>query len=183
MAESEDQTPHNDVPVHALANVTGLDLGPALDFDGVSLENGVDVASEITKCLSKSMQAIGLGKVRTLDLWWELHEDCPALIIVDMHYLAIPASSSAVERLFSQTGQIKSRLRNRMQPQTLDQLIFTRVNWEGSLYNVRPKQPMRAEGSKGGEAEEEVNGEAEEEVTIEQSHADVEARDCRCIGQ
>jgi hypothetical protein len=72
-----------------------------------------------------------------------------------MHYPSIPASSSSVERLFSQTGLIKSKLRNRLLPETLQKLIFTRGNWDDSLLQVRPqKKTAGVEESKGGEAEE-----------------------------
>ena len=99
-----------------------------------------------------------------------------------MHYLCIPASSATVERLFSRTGLIKSKLRNRLLPETLEKLIFTRANWDDSLYQVRPKKKTAGgEESKGGEAEEEdedEDGEAlwaelEEEVAGE---LDIEIR-------
>jgi hypothetical protein len=153
----------NDTPVGALPAAVGPGLEPALDFEGVELENGVDVASEITKYLSRGTQDMSSG---ALEVWGRLRKDCPALAIVAMHYLCIPASSSAVERLFSQTGLIKSKLWNRLPPRTLQDLIFTRANWKDSLYDVRPKKKTAGwvEESKGGDEEEEdeddENGEA-----------------------
>jgi hypothetical protein len=96
----------NDMRVGALPAAVGPGLEPALDFEGVELENGVDVASEITNYLRKEVADMGPCKPGALQLWWELREDCPALAIVATHYLRIPDSSSAVERLFSQTGLI-----------------------------------------------------------------------------
>jgi hypothetical protein len=72
-----------------------------------------------------------------------------------MHYLSIPASSSAVERLFSQRGLIKSKLRNWLLPETLENLTFTRANWDDNLDQVRPKKKTAGlDESKGGETEE-----------------------------
>jgi len=42
------------------------DMEPALDFEGVEIENREDVASEITNYLSKSVQTIGLEKIGTV---------------------------------------------------------------------------------------------------------------------
>ena len=144
----------NDMPAGALPAGVGPGLDDALNFGDVVLKNPVDVASEITKYLSTGTQDMSSG---ALEVWGRLRKDCPALAIVAMHYLCIPASSSAVERLFSQTGLIKSKLRNRLLPRTLQDLIFTRANWNDSLYDVRPKKKTAGgvEESKGGEEEEE----------------------------
>ena len=157
----------NDVPVGAVPAAVRPGLEAALDFEGVELENGVDVALEITKYLRKEVADMGPGKPGALQLWGELREDCPALAIVAMHYLSIPASSSAVERLFSQTGLIKSKLRNRMLPETLEKLIFTRANWDDNLYQVRlKKKTAGVDESKGGEAEEGDEEEDEDGDTL-----------------
>jgi hypothetical protein len=83
------------------------DTEPALDFEGVEIENREDMASEITNYLSKSVRTISLEKIGNLEYWWDLREDCPALTIVAMHYLCIPASSSAEQRLSSETRLIE----------------------------------------------------------------------------
>ncbi len=46
----------------------------------------------LTKYLRKTVADVGTGKPGVLELLWELREDCPALAIVAMHYLCIPAS-------------------------------------------------------------------------------------------
>lgn len=150
----------------------GPGLEYALDFGGVDLDNAVDVATEITKYLRAPKGKLGAGHPDALQLWWGLREECPALAIVAMHYLCIPASSAAVERLFSGTGLIKTKLRNRLTPEMLEMLIFTRLNWHDSLYNARPpkKQQAGVEESKGGEEEEEE----EEEVGGEELMAELE---------
>jgi len=142
--------------------------GVELDFGDLELENGVDVASEITKYLRYGVAPMGPNKPGAMELWSELRKDCPALAIVAMHYLAIPASSAGVERLFSKTGLIKTKLRNRLLPQTLEMLIFTRANWDNSLYEVRPKKrPDDGEERKGGEEDEEEEDEDEEALWVE----------------
>ena len=161
----------NDMPVGALPAL-GAGVEPALDFTDVDLENGVEVASEITNYLRKELADMGPDKPDPLEVWWGFRKDCPALAIVAMHYLSIPASSSGVERLFSKTGLIKSKLRNRLLPKTLEELIFTRANWNDSLYHVRVKKDTGgADESKGGEAG--GNGEDEE---AEEDDEDEEAQ-------
>lgn len=155
-----------DLPVGALPPAVGPGLEPALDFDGVRLGNAVDVASELTKYLQRPRAELGPEHPNALQLWWDIRKDCPALAIVAIHYLCIPASSAGVERLFSGTGLIKSTLRNRLLARTLEKLVFTRRNWNDSLYLVRPKKPQGVEESKGGDrgaGEQEEEEESEEE--------------------
>jgi len=84
------------LPVGAVPPTVGPGLESALDFHDVELENGVEVASKLTTHLSKELADMGKGKPGTLDLWWELHEECPTLNIVALYYLCIPASSAGV---------------------------------------------------------------------------------------
>ena len=153
----------NDMPVGTLPTAVGPALQTALDFGGVELMNGAALAVEIGTYMRKPVAELGIDKPDALQLWWGLKKECPALAIVAMHYLSIPASSSSVERLFSQTGLIKSKLRNRLLPETLQKLVFTRGNWDDSLLQVRPKKKaVGVEESKGGEADEEDEEEDED---------------------
>lgn len=161
----------DDMPAGAFPAAPGPGMDAALDLD-VGLDHAVDVAAEIAKYLRKDRASLRPDQPGPLQLWWDMRKECPALAIVAMHYLCIPASSAAVERLFSQTGLLKTKLRNRMKPETLRKLIFTRRNWDDSLYDVRLKKRAGAgmEESKAGEEEEEeedaaaVWAELEEEI-------------------
>jgi hypothetical protein len=147
------------------------DMEPALDFEGVEIENREDVASEITNYLSKSVQTIGLEKIGTLEYWWNLCEDCPALTIVAMHYLCIPASSSSVRRLVLRTRLIESGPQKL--PETFEKLTFTRINWDDSLCNVRLEDERTGgdESKSGNATEEETEGEEKLEAPWQSSEA------------
>ncbi|KAM3577462.1 hypothetical protein VYU27_000625 [Nannochloropsis oceanica] len=79
-----------------------------------------------------------------MELWWKVPENCPALAIVVIYYLCIPASSSALKRLLSQTGLIQSKLRNRtiaklmylhprqLERQSLPSMALGEDGWEES---------------------------------------------------
>ena len=47
----------------------------------------------------------------------------PILALMARHYLAIPATSVPSEQIFSQAGNIATKLRNRLQPETLEYIL------------------------------------------------------------
>jgi hypothetical protein len=110
--------------------------------------------------------------------WWRQHRQFfPGLAIVAREFLCTPATSAAVERFFSAGGITINHLRTRLSSKSVEQLLFLKLNWDDSLYNVRlPKkaQAAAAEGGGnedvvvveedgGGEADDGVEGEMEEE--------------------
>ena len=57
--------------------------------------------------------------------WWKLHEDkYPNLAKLAKKYLAIPATSTPVERLFSTASLVINEKRNRLGSDTAEDLIF-----------------------------------------------------------
>lgn len=66
---------------------------PALDFEGVELENRENVASEIIKYTSMSQTVGDVDKADILEYRWNLREDCPGLTIVPKRYRYTPAST------------------------------------------------------------------------------------------
>lgn len=63
--------------------------------------------------------------------WWkENSKKYPVLSRVCKKYLAIPATSSPSERLFSRAGNITTPLRNSLKPDKIDMLTFLATNAE-----------------------------------------------------
>ena len=63
--------------------------------------------------------------------WWKEHsKKYPILSRVCKKYLAIPATSSPSERLFSRAGNITTPLRNSLKPAKVDMLTFLATNAE-----------------------------------------------------
>ena len=61
--------------------------------------------------------------------WWRDHADeFPNLSVMARQYLGCPASSAAVERLFSQVGIAFSKKRKSTGPDTLANMMFARCN-------------------------------------------------------
>ena len=61
--------------------------------------------------------------------WWRDHtEQFPNLAVMARQYLGCPASSAAVERLFSQVGIAFSAKRRSAEADTLEDQMFARFN-------------------------------------------------------
>ena len=90
-----------------------------------SLPTPAAVESEITRylnepCCEKSIDPLS---------FWQLHQSTfPHLSYMAQRYLAVPASSAAVERLFSIGGKIFRPERCRLSDKVFEQLMFLRCN-------------------------------------------------------
>jgi hypothetical protein len=61
--------------------------------------------------------------------WWRTHsKEFPNVAVMARQYLGCPASSAAVERLFSQVGIAFAAKRKRSEAATLEDIMFTRFN-------------------------------------------------------
>jgi hypothetical protein len=61
--------------------------------------------------------------------WWKLNQhQFPLLSQITSRYLAIPATSAPVERLFSKAGAVVTTKRAALQPTTVRQLVFLSSN-------------------------------------------------------
>lgn len=86
--------------------------------------------------------------------WWREHKaSFPHLAILAMKYLCIPATSAAVERLFSKSGLIVSALRSCMSSSTLEELIYMKLNWMDKYLGVKYMEPLPEEEESEGEYE------------------------------
>ena len=72
--------------------------------------------------------------------WWKNHEyRFPKLAKMAKQYLAAPASTAGVERVFSAAGRMHNDLRKSMKDSTLEHSLFARFNtpFEHSLLRLR----------------------------------------------
>ncbi|CAB4028340.1 zinc finger BED domain-containing 1-like, partial [Paramuricea clavata] len=61
--------------------------------------------------------------------WWKLNaKELPLLCQLSRRYLAIQASSSPSERLFSKAGQVSTPARAQLKPEKVDKLVFLAEN-------------------------------------------------------
>jgi hypothetical protein len=59
--------------------------------------------------------------------WWKIASTkYPQLLAIERKYLAIPATSAASESAFRHAGLTVTELRNRLNPETLSDLLFIR---------------------------------------------------------
>eukprot|EP00952_Eustigmatos_sp_NYUAD-ZCMA_P010470 42881-Eustigmatos_ZCMA.PRE.1 len=105
--------------------------------------------------------------------WWRIYRhQFPGLARLAMYYLCIPATSAAVERFFSGMGLTVSALRACLSSETLEALVYVRINWEEPLYHVDYKEAVQGgEEAKANEpdseGEEDFVEEEEEEVEMD----------------
>jgi hypothetical protein len=100
----------------------------------------VSEAIATTAVLSKKSEAdIYLDEMAVIDLkqdplifWKENASRLPALSALARRFLSIPASSGAVERLFSVTGSIQRARRSNLEPRVIEYLLMLR---ESSSFN------------------------------------------------
>jgi hypothetical protein len=68
--------------------------------------------------------------------WWSTHETSfPILSQLARKYLAIPATSTPAERLFSDAGNIITKKRTALDPETVEKLLFLFENQERLCFN------------------------------------------------
>ncbi|CAN0286628.1 unnamed protein product [Scytosiphon promiscuus] len=84
-----------------------------------------------------------------LDWWYDMRLVYPILYKVACVYLAVPASSATSERVFSAAGNIVTKKRNRLCPESVNNLVFLHgchgVAW--NMGNTNPRVKKVAKGS------------------------------------
>ena len=62
--------------------------------------------------------------------YWKLHAlKYPVLSFMARRYLAIPATSASIERIFSISSNIITKSRNRLEPETVRQIVLLK-SWK-----------------------------------------------------
>ena len=94
----------------------GKILGTSTDTQSQTPEELIE--DELQRYLSVTRQDVNLSPLE----WWQ--EELPVLSRIEHQYLCICASSVPSERVFSTGGNIVSKSRNCLKPQSVDQLVF-----------------------------------------------------------
>jgi len=83
----------------------------------------------------------GAAAMREVLLWWCNREsDLPVLSRLAKKYLSFPASSVAVERIFSTAGNIVTRRRAKMKPENIERWCFLAEN--ADLFLPKPSATL-----------------------------------------
>ncbi|KAK3918353.1 E3 SUMO-protein ligase ZBED1 [Frankliniella fusca] len=92
----------------------------------------VDAEDELEVRLRKEMskyEGISVAKDEDILAWWRLHENSfPLLASLAKKYLAIPATSTESERIFSYAGVVLNKLRSCLTGANAEKLIFIGMN-------------------------------------------------------
>jgi hypothetical protein len=113
-------------------NLPNLNFGNSLDdeifeFNKSFNKNKSDL--QIFTEFSRYLESPALEKeVSVLDWWKENEVNFPHVAQLARKYLAIPASSCPCERLFSDAGQVVTKRRNRLAPETVEKIVFLHEN-------------------------------------------------------
>ena len=101
-----------------------------MGFDSVqcSFHYNVDCDQEVDTYQTIADHQFNEGKLdvkANILMWWKLHAmRFPYLSRLARRYLAMPATSASVERLFSVSGQVVTAKRARLDPSTVTLLVF-----------------------------------------------------------
>lgn len=98
-------------------------------------------------------------------VWWRLYQhQFPGLARLAMYWLCIPGSSAGVERFFSGMGLVVSSLRSCLSSDSVEALVYLRLNWEDWLYHIDYKKIVEGEEAN----DEEPDSEAEDDFVEEE---------------
>ena len=76
-----------------------------------------------------ALPQIKMKTERDVTEWWQKQaNEFPNVAVMARQYLGCPASSAAVERLFSQVGIAFAAKRKRADAGTLEDIMFSRIN-------------------------------------------------------
>lgn len=100
--------------------------------NNIQLSNNIDLQKELNDYLSAPRLSIEIDNIRINPLqWWKDNQHrFPNIALLARKILAIPATSASSERLFSSAGLVITEKRNRLNPNTVESIIFLKENWE-----------------------------------------------------
>lgn len=79
--------------------------------------------------------------------WWACNEErFPRLAKLSKSYLAIPATSTPSERVFSLAGNTVTRQRSSLHPSHVDALVFLNANQKEGRVNIIKEEDSDSEG-------------------------------------
>jgi len=101
-----------------------IDQGEALKYSSHALEIELYVKQAFNKLSEDDNEHQGESEYNPLSFWKKMHSSYPILSKVAARVLAVPASSAAVERQFSFTGNIITQKRAKLCPDVVNDMVF-----------------------------------------------------------
>lgn len=99
--------------------------GDSIDtFRTATVANNDLVSTELERYVSNNLQLTEEYLRNPISFWLDQRTNFPYLFNLAMEYLHVPTSSATSERVFSAMEQTDTPIRNRLQPETLNTLIF-----------------------------------------------------------
>ena len=97
------------------------------DDDDIFISRNIIEEEEYTEYIKESV--ISNKDINPLDFWKQNTYRFPILSTLARRYLAIPATSASIERVFSISNNIITKSRNRLFPDTIKQFILLK-SWK-----------------------------------------------------
>lgn len=158
-----------------------LSVNPDADSDDADTYNGTvedAVAINLKHRIASEMQLYkreqAIGKQEDPLQWWRQRlETYPLLAVVARKWLAVPASSASSERVFSSAGLTVTKLRNRLKPKRVAELVFLHTAWDaleaqGILYTA-PSREVQARSGRTSSSSTSVSGRQKVKGTAKKS--------------
>jgi len=131
MAEDCLESKLNDLPLNKLASDEILSPPTKRQRRPSGIDFLLSESPEKNSCLDEhELKNYMLDKTdyEPLKWWSENEKKYPKLAIIAKRVLSVPATSVPSERIFSSAGLIVTKLRNRLSPEIVDQIIFLNKN-------------------------------------------------------
>ncbi|KAJ4949705.1 hypothetical protein JOQ06_021214 [Pogonophryne albipinna] len=104
---------------------TGLNLWETLDRDASEARTARNATADATVEVQRYMTDPPLERSKDPLAYWVDHQNVyPNLFKLAKQFLCMPASSVPSERVFSKCGEIVSKKRNRLNPKTVEKIMF-----------------------------------------------------------
>ncbi|KAK1889339.1 Zinc finger BED domain containing protein 1 [Dissostichus eleginoides] len=108
---------------------TGLNLWETLDRDASEARTARNATADATVEVQRYMTDPPLERSKDPLAYWVDHQNVyPNLFKLAKQFLCMPASSVPSERVFSKCGEILSKKRNRLNPKTVEKIMFLNKN-------------------------------------------------------
>jgi len=109
--------------------LSGLNLWETLDRDASEARTARNATADATVEVQRYMTDPPLERSKDPLAYWMDHQNVyPNLFKLAKQFLCMPASSVPSERVFSKCGEIVSKKRNRLNPKTVEKIMYLNKN-------------------------------------------------------
>ncbi|XP_063234924.1 E3 SUMO-protein ligase ZBED1-like [Bacillus rossius redtenbacheri] len=111
------------------ASTSAHDLWGCFEIKSVETKPRIDQVDVVENEVETFLQESVINRTDDALAWWKNNKTrFPRVAPVAQHYLGIPATSVASERLFSKAGQVVTVKRQNLSPKTIEKLVFLHDN-------------------------------------------------------